>query len=300
MNLLRTALALLLLVSATASAAVDPALLDLVPQDTKVLYGVQVQQTLASPFGEFMLSRMPDNRAAMLQFSAATGFDLQRDLREILLASSTGPGNVNDGMILARGTFPIDRLMTLAGMIHATSSNHSGVSLITPAEPGARTVAILDSSTLAVGSESAVKSVIDRRASQLKYSGPLADKAWVASTKGDAWFATVTPLLEFIPATQGPFPATFLQAVIESSAGLQFHAGGVTISAEALTHSASEAEGLAGVLKFVVSMVKGPQAAALQGAHFSASGPVTSITLTIAEQDLEQAFPAPALGRAAR
>ena len=298
MSPLRIAPILLVLVSATAGAAVDPALLDLVPPRTQVLYGIQVQQTLSSPFGQFVLSRMPDNRAALLKFAAATGFDLQRDLREVLLAGSARPGNVDDGVVLARGTFQIDKLMTLVGIIHAKSRNYNGVPLVTAMEPRAPTIAILDSATLAVGSEPAVKAVIDRRAAQLTFSGPLADKARAASMNADAWVATVTPLAALIPANQ--VSATFVQAVIETSAGLRFDAGGATLSAEALTHSANEAEGLTAVLKFVAGMVKGPQAAALQGAQFATSGPVTRITLTIAEQDLEHAFPSPPQGRAAR
>src|SRR5260370_9483388 len=101
--ILSVLLSALLLVSATARAAVDPALLDLVPPRTQVLYGIQVQQTLSSPFGQFVLSRMPDNRAALLQFAAATGFDLQRDLREVLLAGSARPARVDDPAFLALG-----------------------------------------------------------------------------------------------------------------------------------------------------------------------------------------------------
>jgi hypothetical protein len=87
--------ALALLLTATAGAAVDPNLLGLMMPEAKVVYGVQVQQTLASPFGQYAISHLPQNDA-MTHFEAATGFDLQRDLREILVASST-TGNLNDG-----------------------------------------------------------------------------------------------------------------------------------------------------------------------------------------------------------
>ena len=301
MNPLRVAPILLAIVaSVAAEAAIDPALLDLAPPGAKVLCGIQVQQALSSPFGQFLLSRMPGNGATLLGFAAATGFDPRRDLREVLLAGSVAPGNGNDGVLLARGTFQIDKLIALAATIHASNANYAGVPLITPAEPRAPTIAVLDSSTMAIGSESAVKSVIDRRAARLAFSGPLAEKALAASASGDAWVATVTPLAALAPANTGSVPVTFVQAVIESSAGLRFDAGGVTLSAEALTHSANEAEGLVTVLKFVAGMVKGPQGAALQGAQFASSGPVTRITLTIPEQDLERAFPATPQGRAAR
>jgi hypothetical protein len=96
--------ALALLVTATAGAAVDPNLLGLVMPEAKVLYGVQIQQTLASPFGQFALLHLPQNDA-MIRFQAATGFELQRDLREILVASSsTGPfGDGSDALYWPAG-----------------------------------------------------------------------------------------------------------------------------------------------------------------------------------------------------
>jgi len=62
---------LALLVSATAGAAVDPDLLGLMMPKAKVLYGVQVRQTLGSPFGQFAISHLPQNDA-MTRFAAAT------------------------------------------------------------------------------------------------------------------------------------------------------------------------------------------------------------------------------------
>src|ERR1700685_612741 len=110
--------ALALLITATAGAAVDPNLLGLVMPDAKVLYGVQVQQTLSSPFGQFAISRLPQNDA-LKHFQAATGFELQRDLREILVASPT-TGNLNDGsdaLVLASGAFAPDKVLALATVI---------------------------------------------------------------------------------------------------------------------------------------------------------------------------------------
>ena len=109
-------------------------------------------------------------------------------------------------------------------------------------------------------------------------------------------------MADLIPATpfRGFNPATLLQSVIETWAGLHFDASGVTLFAEALTHSDIEAQGLAGVLKLAAGMVKGTPAAALQNAQVTASGPVTRITLTVAEQDLEHSFPFAAPQRAAR
>jgi hypothetical protein len=304
MNRLAIVPALALLLSATAGAAVDPSLLGLVMPEAKVLYGVQVQQTLASPFGQFAISHLPQNDA-MIRFQAATGFELQRDLREILVASSsTGPfGDGSDALVLASGTFAPDRVLALATVVGAKVSDYRGVPMITPPQQrDARVFAFLDGSTIAIGGEPAVRAVIDRRATLAVFAGPLFQKALDASATHDAWFATVTPLTDLIPAgsTGGFNPATLLQSVIESWVGVHFDTSGLTLSAEALTHSDTEAQGLVGMLKLVSGMLKGTPAAALQNAQVSASGPVMRVILTVTEQDLERSFHGAAPRRAAR
>jgi len=296
--------ALALLVSATAGAAVDPNLMGLVMPDAKVLYGIQVQQTLASPFGKYAISHLPQSDA-MVRFQAATGFDLQRDLREILVASST-TGDLRDGsdaLVLASGAFAPDKVLALATVIGAKVSDYRSVVMITPPQQrDDRVFAFLDASTIAMGSEPLIRSVIDRRTALSVFAGPLFQKAIDASATHDAWFATVTPLTDLIPAgpTGGFDPTTLLQSVIESWVGVHFDTNGLTLSAEALTHSATEAQGLAGMLKLMSGMVKGTPAAALQNAQVSASGPVMRVILTVPELDLERTFHGAAPRRAAR
>lgn len=305
MNRLALVPALALLVAATAGAAVDPNLMGLVMPDAKVLYGVQVQQTLASPFGQYAISHLPQNDA-MMRFQAATGFELQRDLREILVASSTtgNLGDSSDALVLASGAFAPDKVLALATVIGAKVSDYHGVPMITPPQQqrDARVFAFLDASTIAIGSEPLIRGVIDRHATMAVFAGPLFQKALDASATHDAWFATVTPLTDLIPAgsTGGFDPTALLQSVIESWVGVHFDTNGLTLSAEALTHSATEAQGLAGMLKLVSGMMKGTPAAALQNAQVSASGPVMRVILTVPEQDLERTFHGAAPRRAAR
>jgi len=284
---------LALLMAATAGAAVDPALLDLIMPDAKVLIGVRVPQTLKSPFGQYALNHLLGAQA-LTRFAAATGLDVQRDLQEILVASATPPtpGDGSDALILVRGTFAPERFVAVATLTGANVSDYHGVQVIKPQQQGPPAFAFLDSSTLAIGAEPILTGVIDRRANQSSYVGPLAHKALDASATGDAWFATVTPLADLIPATSsaGFDPTTLLRSVIETRAGLHFDTNGVTVVAEALTHSDAEAQGLAGILKLAAGMVRGTPAAALQYAQVTASGPVTRVTLTVDEQDLERSF----------
>src|SRR6476660_872908 len=115
MNHLRFSGALLLAATA-APAAVDTGLLDLVMPDAQVLAGMQVQRSLASPFGQYFMTQIPTTDGVS-NFAAATGLDVRRDGREIVVAGvggTIGAGNANPGLILVRGTFEPARFAALA------------------------------------------------------------------------------------------------------------------------------------------------------------------------------------------
>jgi len=303
MSRLRIVPVLALVLSATAGAAVDPVLLNLVMPQAKVLYGIQVQPTLTSPAGQFALSRVP-NTQVLTRFMAASGFDLQRDLREVLIATSFDGTSGADTLILARGTFAPDKVRAIAAQIGATVSDYSGVSMfILPQDQDPRAFAFLDDSIVAIGSEPAIRSVIGRRAAtETAFSAALLQKALDVAATQDAWCATVTPLPALIPrgSTGGFDPTPLLESVTESWVGLHFDAAGVALSAEALTHSLPEARQLAGMLGLASGMLKDTPAAVLQNASFTARGPVMRVNLTISERDVERSFPGAAPPRAAR
>ena len=115
MNRLRWAGFLCLLASATATAAVDPVLLRLVMPDAKILSGLQVDQAQASPFGQYVFSRMQVSDTGFQQLMAATGFDPRRNLHEILAAGAPdATGNTNGGLVLGRGSFDARQIASAA------------------------------------------------------------------------------------------------------------------------------------------------------------------------------------------
>lgn len=301
MNHLRVWAALLLAATA-APAAVDPALLDLVMPDAQVLAGMQVQQSLASPFGQYFLTQIPDNDA-VTKFAAATGLDLRRDVREILLASvggMPGAGNGNPGLILVRGTFQPDRIAALAALAGSSVTPDNGVVVITPPQNAAGTsFAFLDSSTLAIGDRTSVQGAVARHAASATFAGPLAQQAQIASGANDAWLTTLTPLAQFMKGANTPLPPALLQTVAGVSAGVHFDAGAVTLQGEVSTPSEKDAQSMADTLKFLTAMLQAnktqnPQAAALlQGAQFTTVGPVMRMSLSVPERQMEQIFVLP-------
>ena len=91
----------------SAFAAVDPALLALVPPGTKLVSGVQLNQARSSEFGQYLLNRIHTDDESFQKFTEETGFDPRHDLDEFVFAT-TGPGADNTHpafAILARGTF---------------------------------------------------------------------------------------------------------------------------------------------------------------------------------------------------
>src|SRR6266404_5576775 len=172
MNQRRSLIFVSLVAAATAMAGVDPALLNLAMPDAKILSGIQVDQSAASPFGQYVLSQMQLD-AGFLKFVTTTGFDPRRDLREILAAAATANGG--------------------------TVTQYRGFNLLSSAEQGSNSaVAFLDTTTAAMGDADTVKAAIDRRIAGSNFSGPLAQKANEVSAVNQAWFATVTPLSEFL------------------------------------------------------------------------------------------------------
>jgi hypothetical protein len=273
---------LFLLAAATAMAA-DQGLLDLVMPEAKVLSGVQVDRSEASPFGQYVLSSIQAD-AGFNKFITATGFDPRRDLREIL-AASTGDAS-HSTLILARGAFQPAVIITAATVAGATVADYRGVRMLAgPHSKGV--IAFLDSTTAAIGEQTAVQAAIDRRLVGASFSGPLAQKAQDVSSLNHAWFATVTPLPDLLGAGAQVQAGirNLAQAVLQASGGLTFGADAVTLSSEAVTRSPQDAQALVDVLKLLAGMAQ-----PASSAQFTADGATVRLTISLPEQQAEQLF----------
>jgi len=296
--------ALLLAVSiilggATANAAVDPALLDLMPPDAAVLFGIEVQSVLATPFGQYALAQLPANNG-MVQFAAATGFDYQHDLVAVLGATPAPNGTrARPSLMLARGNYQVSKFLALAAVTGSTLTYYNGTQIVSPPKSNA-SLAFLDSTTLAIGSPAALQAAIDRYSAHVHFTGPLAQKAVAASSTSDAWFATITPVSQFANPAAPASPATLLQSVVEASGGVHFSNIGATFGSELTTTSAQQAQSLVTIMQLVAAMAaqsnanSNPQAAQaaalLSGARFMVNGTALDISLPVPEQQLEQMY----------
>lgn len=277
---------------------VDPVLLNLVMPDSVVLSGIQVSQSLASPFGQYLLTKIQPDDAQFLEFVAATGFDPTHDLTQVVAATGNTSANSNNALILGRGNFLATQITAAATAHGATATPYGGLQVFTA--PNSQTSFVFfNNTTAAIGSLATVEAAIDRFNTKATYSGALAGPANAASAANSAWFVTQTPLSDFLngkmPANTGALAQNNLfQSVIGASGGINFSQGGIIVTADAQTTSAQNAQALVDVLKFLMSMIQSSSnnnttVTALTGAAaFSANGSTTHISLTLTEQQAEQ------------
>jgi hypothetical protein len=299
MNHLRQIAILTLLASASAMAAIDPGLLNLVAPDAKVLSGIQVDQAIVSPFGQYILGQMQPSDPGFLNFISTTGFDPRHDLREILASSS---GANHSGLILGRGTFQVPQILAAATAKGGTVTIYNTISIISGPGQNSGAVAFLDNSTAAIGDLTSVQGAIDRRGASAPAVDPvLAQKAQDASASNQAWFATTTPLSDFLngkvvnPNLNNLSQNNLFQSILQSSGGVNFASGGVVISGDAVTSSAQNAQSLVDVLKFLVSMVASNNTntqfqSLANAATFTANGVIAHMSLSLTETQAEQLF----------
>ena len=286
------------LLAANGFAAADPGLLNLVMPDAKVVAGIDVQKTLASPFGKYLLAEFPINNNALVQFASATGFDFRTDLTQIVTASDAAQ-NSRDGLVLARGTFEPARFFNLAAFAGSAKETYLGIDLLTTPQ-GA--LAFPDGSTAIFGTMDMVKGAIDRFNAHAAFAGQLASQVQAVSAASEAWVVTAAPLSTWLPQNDPQRPGlggllNRLGSIQDTAFSLQLGTDAVTLSGKATTGSDQDAQTLAGILKFAVGMMlsnqgRNPQAGQaatlFQNAQFSANGPVLQLSLSVPEQQMEQ------------
>ncbi len=291
------ATATLLAVFSGALPAADPRLLNLAMPDATVLAGVNVDQAKATPFGQYVLTTLIQAQAQKLdQLATLTGFDPRRDVHELLLASSSGPGN-KTGLVLALGIFDPVKIAAAAQLAGAGAETYNGVSIIEDPQQQSG-FAFLDATLVVAGDVANVKAAIDRRSGGPTIPAALAAQVNKLSAAEDAWaISTVPPSTLKPPAAASPAAGgniqTALQTIQSASGGVKFGSM-VVLTGQALTASTQDASSLGDVLKLLVSIAQvqasqHPEAAALaQSLVVSTQGSTVKITLSVPEDQIQQ------------
>lgn len=290
--------AFLAIACATGLAAADPALLSLIPKDPLMIAGIDVTRAKASPFGQRILAEIKDEDRNFQQLVESTGFDPRRDLREAVLATDGKTGD--NTVILARGSFDPPKISAFLRAKGGAPTVYKGVELWSDARKANPdgSFAIVDSSLAIFGKDAAVRAAIDRHSSSGSALSADLQKRINEWSANDAWVITTAPLSEMGVNQDGQnrvMPAGLAGDAIRSAgAGVRFGAD-ILVSAEALTRSDKDAQALADVFRFVVSMIrlnsdKPGASEALKVAdtlQVAINGATVRVSLTVPEETLE-------------
>jgi hypothetical protein len=291
--------------------AVDPALLNLVGPDAKVVGGIHAARTASSPLGQFLLSQINEDDAGFRRFVDATGFDPRRDLQEVLFASA-GEAGRDPGLVLARGVFNGPQIYAAAKAKGAVSTQYNGIEILQFERKKGGSLAILDGSLAIAGDEAMVKAAIDRRKTAPSLDPDIAAKVNEFSNRYDAWVVSAAPLSALARHSRdrnsgGPMQAGALEGIEQTNAGVKFGTM-VQVDGEAITRSEKDATALVDVVRFLTGMLqlnkdRSPEterlAKLLNSLDVRAEAHIMKFSLSVPQTDLEELLKARRLTRRA-
>jgi hypothetical protein len=304
-------LAALPFVACAAFAGVDQGLLNLVPPDSKVLSGVQVDKSKDSAFGQHLLSRMQDGDSGFENFVQSTGFDPRRDVQELLFATTGDPSQPHIAVI-ARGYFDAERIKATAVAHGSHIETIQGISVILNGEKSHGGVAVLEPTIAVAGDRALVESIVKNRKQPSVLDSPeLAEKAQTASSAGEAWFVSLVPgsVLPGHPKIRAhgqQLDGAAIQSILQSEGSIHFSDKGIELSFEALTRSEKDAQSLADVLRFFASMIQMQRenhpgaelmAKSLDGMRLATQGNTMRMSVSLPESAAEQMIDMPKTAR---
>lgn len=294
--------ALIAFAVAVSAATPDPNLVNLMMPDANIVSGINVTNTLASPFGRYILSQAQANNQGFQNFIQQTGFDPTHDLTEIV-AATAGTSTAPKALVAATGVFNTASIASAAKAAGSTSTTYKGVTIYTHAEQNGNTsgFAFLSNSLAVAGELSQVEAAIDRgiNCATSCLSSTLKTSINTVSAPNDAWFMSTGPITNFFAGQignatlQNGLNGNLLQAIQQASGGVKF-GDTITISGQAVTRSAQDANSLADVVRFLAGLVQmnqngaNPTVTLLNSMQLSTNGNTMLVSLSLPESQVEQ------------
>jgi hypothetical protein len=288
-----------LIVSASLSAAADSALLNLLPPDAQVIFGIHVEQSRYSPFGQFLLAKAEKEDGDLREFIAVTGFDPRRDITE-LVGASRGAGKF--GVVCVRGRFDMARIVSAAQAKEGATEQYQGATVIFGPGKKPHGVAFLDSTLAVAGDVDSVRAAIDRWRNGGALNPETAARVMETAGRYDAWIVTAVSPVELagkIPddTVSSTMQGDVIRAIEQMSGGVKFGAD-VTIAGESVLKTDKDAAALADVIRFMVSLAQfhgNAEAQARFGEYarrldLAAEGNRVKLSLVIPEAEFEKLF----------
>ena len=270
-----------LLLAAPVYCADNSDLVNLLPSDTQVAFGIKVHSVLNSELAKNLTAEMKGQAGDWQKMIALSGFDPLTDLDEILIAS-TGAGDMPPTLIVARGKFDVEKLAPNAEL-------YNGVRLVTSQTPkGQGVYGFLDEATAIAGDREMVKAWIDHRDQASTLDAKLVSQIAEYREHYDIWAIVnrADGLAKFVPKASGA-AVQGLDSIDHFQFGLSLQKG-LDLAAEVHARTAKDAEQLATTMQFLEAMTKANPSAS-KGTQFAfnkADDGTLKVTLAVSQEEL--------------
>ncbi len=239
------------------AAAADVSLLGFFTPEANLFVGIDLARSRDSQFVRRLIAQMDAGGGGLGVLSSLSGFDPRRDLVEVV-CGGRGLSKNNLGVVVAHGTFDVDRLVRQAIARGVLVSSHQNVKILTPLEVGAPSVALIGDTLAIAGQIVPVRAAIRREKSGGAVAPEIADTITELSAKQDAWFLLCGSPSLFAGAVENGV----LRAALEGDTvrAIRRIRGGVTFGSEVrvvariMVNTTKDADALADVIRFLATM----------------------------------------------
>jgi hypothetical protein len=174
------------------AAGADPAMLELIMPDARVVIEINLDRMVASPIGQAMSAQMKTElhnlRADWQQPLAGFNLDWSHFAQEVIFAGGGAPGRESPSLVIVRGLLDPAWIESL-NAFHGSKSTYMGVPILSSGG-GNSVVAFLDGSIAVIGQPADVKAAIRRRGQNTPPSPVLAEGLQRFEGQYDAWMVS--------------------------------------------------------------------------------------------------------------
>jgi hypothetical protein len=287
------------------AAGADPAMLELIMPDARVVMEIDMDRIVSSPIGQAMSAQMKAELSSLRPIwqdpmPGLGSLDWSHYAQEVVFAGGTpaGPGKQMPALVIVRGLVDpawIESLNAFSGV----KSVYLGVPILSSGS-GNSVVAFLDGSIAVIGQPVDVKAAIRRRGQNAPPSPVLAEGLARFEGQYDAWLVSAGSLA----AAPGKAPVTSLKWLERTDS----FTGGVRVgpdfdlSAEMTMRNEKDVAEMADALRWFAGVVQTQEKTtlSLEDMNFQVDGKRLSLSLQVPERQIRAALQQRQVGQAAR
>lgn len=287
------------------AAAADPAMLELIMPDARVVMEINLDRIVASPIGQAMSPQtkgeLSSLRSAWQDPLPGLGtLDWSHYAQEVVFAGGSpgGPGKPSPTLVIVRGLLDPAWIESL-NAFRGAKSNYLGVPMLSSGS-GNSVVAFLDGSIAVIGQPADVKAAIRRRGQNTPPAPVLAEGLARFEGRYDAWMVSAGSLAA--PA-KSPIGASmkWLERLDSFTGGVRLSPD-FELSLEMTMRSEKDVAGMADGLRWFAGVVQTQEktALSLEDMNFQVDGKRLSLSLQAPEQQIRAALRQRQIGELSR